>query len=75
LISYDIASPRRLQLIHRKLCHHGVRVQYSVFVARCSAAKIGDIRALLAKLIDKREDDVRFYPQLPTSTCCQSRNH
>jgi CRISPR-associated protein Cas2 len=62
LIAYDIASPRRLQRIHRKLREHAMPVQYSVFVARCSAAKLGDIRALLAKIIDKREDDVRFYP-------------
>jgi CRISPR-associated protein Cas2 len=62
LIAYDIASPRRLQRVHRKLREHAVPVQYSVFVARCSAAKLGDIRTLLARLIDKREDDVRFYP-------------
>jgi CRISPR-associated protein Cas2 len=62
LIAYDVASKRRLQRIHRKLREHAVPVQYSVFVARCSAAKLGDIRVLLAGMIDKREDDVRFYP-------------
>jgi CRISPR-associated protein Cas2 len=62
LIAYDIASPRRLQRVHRKLREHAVPVQYSVFVARCSAAKLGDIRALVSGLIDRREDDVRFYP-------------
>jgi CRISPR-associated protein Cas2 len=62
LIAYDITNPRRLQRIHRRLREHAVPVQYSVFAARCSAAKLGDIRALLATLIDKREDDVRFYP-------------
>ena len=62
LIAYDIASPRRLQRIHRKLREHAVPVQYSVFVARCSAAKLGSIRASLAKLVKNREDDVRFYP-------------
>ena len=62
LIAYDVASPRRLQRIHRKLREHAVPVQCSVFVARCSAAKLGDIRALLARLSDRREDDVRFYP-------------
>jgi CRISPR-associated protein Cas2 len=62
LIAYDVASPRRLKRVHRKLREHAVPVQYSVFVARCSAAKLGDIRVLVAQLIDKREDDVRFYP-------------
>jgi CRISPR-associated protein Cas2 len=62
LIAYDVANPRRLQQVHRKLCHHAVPVQYSVFAARCSAAKLGEVRAQLAKLVDRREDDVRFYP-------------
>jgi CRISPR-associated protein Cas2 len=62
LIAYDIANPARLKHVHRKLRDHAVPVQYSVFAARCSAARVGDIRALLARLIDKREDDVRFYP-------------
>lgn len=62
LIAYDIGSPPRLVRVHRKLRDYAVPVQYSVFATRCSAAKLGDIRALLARLIDKREDDVRFYP-------------
>ena len=62
LIAYDISSPRRLRRVHRFLCEHAIPVQYSVFVARCSAAKLGHIRADLAKLVKKGEDDVRFYP-------------
>ena len=62
LVAYDIADPRRLQRVHRALCEHAVPVQYSVFAARCSAAKLGSIRASLATLIRNREDDVRFYP-------------
>jgi CRISPR-associated protein Cas2 len=62
LIAYDIADPRRLRRVHRLLCEHAVPVQYSVFIARCSPAKLGVIRALLAKLIHPREDDVRMYP-------------
>ena len=62
LIAYDVANPRRLQRVHRKLCQHAVPVQYSVFAARCSAAKLGEVRSQLAKLVDRREDDVRFYP-------------
>jgi CRISPR-associated protein Cas2 len=62
LIAYDIANQRRLQRVHRFLCRHAVPVQYSVFVTRCSAAKLGVIRASLAKLVKNREDDVRFYP-------------
>jgi CRISPR-associated protein Cas2 len=62
LIAYDIANPRRLRRVHRALCEHAVPVQYSVFATRCSPARIGAVRAALAALINKREDDVRFYP-------------
>ena len=62
LIAYDIADPRRLRRVHRKLREHATPVQYSVFATRCSPAKIGLIRAELAQLIAKREDDVRMYP-------------
>ena len=75
LIAYDIADPRRLQRVHRFLCRHAVPVQYSVFVARCSAAKLGSIRASLAKLVKNREDDVRFTPclSLPSFSCMGER--
>jgi CRISPR-associated protein Cas2 len=62
LIAYDVADPLRLRRVHRCLRKHAVPVQYSVFAARCSPAKVGVIRASVAKLIEPREDDVRFYP-------------
>jgi CRISPR-associated protein Cas2 len=62
LIAYDIANPRRLHRVHRLLREHAVPVQYSVFAARCSAAKLGAIRMAVADMIARREDDVRFYP-------------
>jgi len=62
LIAYDIANQRRLTRVHRFLRGHALPVQYSVFAARCSPAKLGMIRSSLAALIAKREDDVRCYP-------------
>ena len=62
LIAYDIAEPRRVKRVHRVLREHATPVQYSVFATRCSPARIGVIRASLARLIAPREDDVRFYP-------------
>jgi CRISPR-associated protein Cas2 len=62
LIAYDIALPRRLVRVHRFLRDHATPVQYSVFAARCSPTRLGIIRAELARLIEKREDDVRCYP-------------
>jgi CRISPR-associated protein Cas2 len=62
LIAYDISQPRRLRRVHKLLCGYAVPVQYSVFAARCSPAMAGVIRGSVAMLIDKRADDVRFYP-------------
>jgi CRISPR-associated protein Cas2 len=62
LMAYDIARPRRLVRVHRLLRAQAVPVQYSVFAARCSPAKLGVIRSSIAALIAKREDDVRCYP-------------
>jgi CRISPR-associated protein Cas2 len=62
LVAYDVADPRRLKRVHKYLRGHAVPVQYSVFVARCSPAKLGVMRASLAKLIASRDDDVRIYP-------------
>jgi CRISPR-associated protein Cas2 len=63
LIAYDIREPKRLSRVHRFLVKHGVPVQYSVFVTRNTAQRIGRIKAGLAELIAP-VDDVRIY-QIP----------
>jgi len=67
LIAYDIADPRRLARVHRYLKSEAVPVQYSVFVARATAGKVGGIKSALADLIDPGTDDVRIYlvPERP----------
>ena len=67
LIAYDIRSPRRLKRVHRYLSGVAISVQYSVFVTRCTVQRLGIIRAELAGLINKRDDDVRIYrvPERP----------
>ena len=62
LIAYDITEPRRLRRVHRFLRKHAVPVQYSVFAAYDTPARIGQLRAALADQIDPRSDDVRIYP-------------
>lgn len=68
LIAYDIADPKRLKRIHRYLKRDAMPVQYSLFVARASAARIGAVWAGLAGLIDEKRDDVRIYlvPSTPS---------
>ncbi len=66
MVVYDIADPRRLGHVFRRLKKEGVPLQYSVFALETSATKMGALMAQLATLIDKREDDVRAY-RLPVN--------
>ena len=36
LIAYDIAAPRRLQKIHKRLCEEAIPLQNSTFLYRAS---------------------------------------
>ena len=61
IVTYDIADKRRLPRVFKFLKKQGIPVQYSVFLVDASAAKMGDIMASIAALIDKDADDVRAY--------------
>jgi CRISPR-associated protein Cas2 len=65
LVAYDIASPRRLNRVHRLLVRHGVPLQYSLFSVTDNAQHIDTLRDELADCIDPRQDDVRIY-RLPS---------
>ena len=58
LVTYDIADPRRLAQVFKRLKNEGIPVQYSVFAVDASATKMG---TLMAALIDGKADDVRAY--------------
>ena len=62
LIGYDIADPRRLNKIHRRLSKEALPVQYSLFLYH---GHINDTRKLLdelALIMNTKEDDLRAYP-------------
>ena len=61
LVIYDIAHPRRLARVFRQLKKEGIPLQYSVFSVDASNAKMGVLMALIATMINAREDDVRAY--------------
>lgn len=61
LIAYDIASPRRLQRVHRYLKRYAIPVQYSVFVLTADQPTLMGILRGLEQLIDPSADDVRAY--------------
>ena len=61
LVTYDIADPRRLARVFKRLKKEGIPVQYSVFAVDATATKMGTLMAELKALIDGRADDVRGY--------------
>jgi len=66
LICYDIASPRRLQRLHRQIARQAVMVQYSVYYTEENVAGVARLAELILGYIDQDEDDVRIY-RLPST--------
>ncbi len=62
LVCYDIADPRRLQRVHRICKHHGIALQYSVFLFEGNRARVDALIAKLKEVIHEVEDDIRIYP-------------
>jgi CRISPR-associated protein Cas2 len=62
LISYDIADPKRLSRVHRRLKKSGLPLQYSVFTALLRKRQLLELLDALERLIDSCEDDLRCYP-------------
>lgn len=61
LLAYDIAHPRRLVQVHRRMRRHATAIGYSVFWLEGTAADrlrcLNDVLPLLAR----DEDDLRCY--------------
>ena len=66
IICYDIADPRRLSRLYRKMKGIGIHLQYSVFHCRLAWQKLKELTGEIEKIIDERADDVRIYP-LPSN--------
>lgn len=64
LVCYDVRQPKRLQRIHRYLQNHATPLQYSVFMATLSPAKLTRLVRQLSKLMDN-EDDIRIFAVTP----------
>ncbi|GIK75197.1 MAG: hypothetical protein BroJett021_41850 [Chloroflexota bacterium] len=61
VVSYDIPDDRRRTKVMKTLNGFGKRVQYSVFECDLKQADLERLCALLRRLIDERQDDVRIY--------------
>lgn len=62
LICYDIADPKRLSRVHRRLKKSGLPLQYSVFTVLLRKRQLLALLESLEELIDAGEDDIRCYP-------------
>lgn len=62
VVSYDIPDDRRRTKVMKLLYGYGERVQYSVFECELRPADLEELKQRMRRLIQKDEDDVRFYP-------------
>jgi CRISPR-associated protein Cas2 len=62
LVCYDIVNNSRRQKIALLLEAYGLRVQKSVFECVLDEKQYKNLCQRLLKLVNKREDQVRFYP-------------
>ena len=61
VVSYDIPDDRRRTRVMKMLKDYGAHVQYSVFECDLKPKDLKRMRERLERLIDKRQDNVRFY--------------
>lgn len=61
LISYDIVNDRVRTKVMKFLKDYGTRVQRSVFECHLDDGKFTEVKEALGKLINKKEDRIRFY--------------
>ncbi len=62
LIGYDIANPKRLQRIYRRMINFATPIQYSVFLFDGSEKLLNKCLEEVMTIFDKKEDDLRIYP-------------
>ena len=62
VIAYDIANPRRLRRVAKRLEQSAVRVQQSVFVFHGTRRDLDAIKGDLLALIDIAEDRLQSWP-------------
>ncbi|WP_439578179.1 CRISPR-associated endonuclease Cas2 [Elioraea sp.] len=62
IVGYDITSPKRLRRVAKHLEKSASRLQFSLFVGCWSEAEFERVWTGLARLINRRHDDVRAWP-------------
>ena len=60
LVCYDICDEKRLRKVFNVVRGYGDHLQYSVFECQLNASDLVRLKAELANVIDKKEDQVLF---------------
>lgn len=71
LICYDIANPKRLGRVHRRVVRHALFLQYSVYYLQGDKPDLQTALNDIKDVIDPMEDDVRAYTIAPLSEAFQ----
>ena len=58
VVSYDVADPKRLRLVYRKMRGFGDVLQFSVFLCELSPKELAIMNNDLSELINHNEDRV-----------------
>lgn len=61
LVCYDIADPKRLARVHRRVIRHAMFIQLSVYYLQGDRRVLETLLSELQDVIDERCDDVRVY--------------
>ncbi|MEX0618075.1 MAG: CRISPR-associated endonuclease Cas2 [Pseudohongiellaceae bacterium] len=71
LVCYDIADPRRLGRVHRRIIKHAMFIQLSVYYLQGDRQALEALLNDLQDVIDEGYDDVRAYAVRPLSDALQ----
>ena len=66
IVCYDIADPKRLRSVFKKMRAWGDHLQFSVFECQLKSVDLVRLRAELAEIIHHHEDQVLFIDLGPT---------
>ncbi len=69
LVCYDIVSDTRRNKVSKLLESYGFRVQKSVFECVLDEKQFESVSKYLTRLVNRREDQVRFYPMTAHNRC------
>jgi len=61
LLAYDIACPKRLGSVYRRVKRDGLRLQYSMYATLAHDKRLEALLADIGDMIECTEDDVRAY--------------